>query len=54
MIDLTILEAELDAVEIEATRYGLSKALRDRIASARQVLPAIEQARERKFGVRAG
>jgi hypothetical protein len=48
MIDLTVLEAELDAVEIEATRYGMSKSLRDRIAAARTVLPTIEAEREKR------
>jgi hypothetical protein len=48
MTDLTVLEAYLNGVEIEATRYGMSKSLRDRLSAARDVLPAIEAERERR------
>jgi hypothetical protein len=53
VIDLSNLADLLAVVEDEAQGYGLSKSLRDRIKSARQVLPVIEAARERTYGMRA-
>lgn len=50
LVNLHGLATDLALVEQEAESYGLSKALRDRLASVQSALAVVEVEREKRLG----